>query len=205
MLEAKLLPALLRIVSTDVSLEAKQRALYALSAMIRCRQQCAVTLLRSLLIPPLSPLRNFDQAQRAFVNNGGVNALAALFSKRGTSIKLQIKAVRFLTDLLAEHKDSEAGDDAGLHEAIDANDFCQHILSLLDVKDRDAVYVALEASSQVLSGGLRCKEVIRTRIDSLKREAVDLLSSMDKNEDDLHRWVQELIGEQSTDQPHDEL
>ncbi|KAI1307229.1 Nucleotide exchange factor SIL1 [Halotydeus destructor] len=183
-LESKLLPALLRLLTSDDSLLVKQRSLYALSCLIR----------------------NYPVAQVSFVANGGVNSLSALFSsKRTTSVKLQVKAVSLIIDILAEKANGGQDNndsDRQLIEAFESNEFCDHILTLLKSRERDAVFAALNAASQVINGNWLCKEKIESHIDILKNEALHLLKSYNEDADELHRWVEELIGERPS---HDEL
>jgi hypothetical protein len=70
-------------VSFDSNLDVRNRALFALSAVIR----------------------NFPLAQQAFIVHGGVSAFAKLFNSDSADLlKLQLKIITLLSDLIAEKK-----------------------------------------------------------------------------------------------------
>jgi len=165
-LDINLLPTFLRLLATDSSLLVKQRALYALSCLVR----------------------NQPLAQKAFLSNGGFSTLSKLFGSKGTSLKLQVKAIAFATDLLAERREPT------LVDKFEANDFCRHIVTLINSKDRDAIYGALDAASAVIRMDI-CGATVKQRIDDLKQQALKILKSDDMSESDLKIWLQELLGE----------
>ena len=70
---------LIRMLSTESSVQVKQRIIYALSSLIR----------------------HSPYAQKLFIQLGGIQGFSNLFSQRDTEI-LQMKAVTLVTDVLYE-------------------------------------------------------------------------------------------------------
>jgi len=84
-LEAGLISPLLRLVSLDPEMKVANKALYALSAL----------------------LRNFPEAQTSFVKQGGLGVLTRLFEREGRDhTRLQIKTITLLHDLLVERQNT---------------------------------------------------------------------------------------------------
>lgn len=79
-LAAGLLPQLLRLVALDGSVRVRLRCLYALSCLVR----------------------QMPEAQDSLLHHGGLTVLAGLFTAPAASLKLQLKAVTLLHDLVIE-------------------------------------------------------------------------------------------------------
>ena len=79
MLDAGIMPVLIRMMATKSSAALRNRILFALSSL----------------------LRHFPHAQQHFLQQGGLQALSNVFQAGGTE-KLQLKAVTLVNDLVIE-------------------------------------------------------------------------------------------------------
>lgn len=87
-LESGAVDKVIKILALDGNIDVKLRSVYALSSL----------------------LRRFPLAQKYFIKNGGLNVFTSVFSK-SDNIKLQVKIVTLIYDLLMEHQDAEHGPD----------------------------------------------------------------------------------------------
>ncbi|GLV32293.1 Sil1 nucleotide exchange factor [Carabus blaptoides fortunei] len=85
-LESGAVDKVIKILALDANIDVKLRAVYALSSL----------------------LRRFPLAQKYFIKNGGLNVFTSVFSK-SENIKLQVKIVTLIYDLLMEHQDAVHG------------------------------------------------------------------------------------------------
>ncbi|EFA10120.2 Nucleotide exchange factor SIL1-like Protein [Tribolium castaneum] len=160
-LESGAVGVLLRLVNFESDLGVKTRALSALGAL----------------------LRSFPAAQRKFVESGGLSVLSKFFDS--DDIKLQIKLVTMISDLLVEHEYSVVDENLSkyyvkfdLTKRILEHDWCKKLNKLLlgllitDKDDHDSVEKCLTAmhSLRAHCGDKYEKDLItnlRKRYDSL--------------------------------------
>lgn len=121
-LEADLLPALLRLVALDVSHRVRTTAFFALSCLVR----------------------NFPRAQDKFLAQGGLSVLAALMGPaagdfRGDYIglKLALKALTLLHDLVEEERVTQDSSLEELLASIRLHGICARITPLLEGPEID--------------------------------------------------------------------
>lgn len=120
-IETGALDILLRILSLDNNFAVKNRAVFAIGSL----------------------LRRFPLAQVKFLENAGLSVFSKLFDT--TDIKLQIKIITLLNDLLLEHKSALEEVDSSEHQEklkqyklvhlkqrLKENNFCSLINNLLD-------------------------------------------------------------------------
>lgn len=157
-LESNTMQHLLRLVSFDESPEVQTRALYALSCL----------------------LRNFPAAQKNFVESGGIAALIELFRpQKISSLKLQVKVITLLHDLLSEQHLTEryVEDDKiqqeklrqyksfQLETVLKENGFCSLLPKLLSSPDHDTQEKVISAMQTLVS---TCWDRFIGSLDSLK-------------------------------------
>jgi len=164
-LEANVLTTMLRLLSIDSSIKVKQKALYAIGSIIR----------------------QFPFAQKRFLEAGGLSALASLFnSQKLDSIKLQVKAVTLLNDLIMEQKltskfaqkDDQMGQEKlkqykklNLEREIQLQGFCKMIPSLLASPDLDVREKVLQAMISIQD---ECRPDFRENVEMLRSLSKDL-------------------------------
>nr|XP_037282889.1 nucleotide exchange factor SIL1-like [Rhipicephalus microplus] len=121
-----LLPQLLRLIVLDSSERVRLRCLFALSCLVR----------------------QLPEAQEALLHHGGLTVLAGLFTVPDSSIKLQLKALTLLHDLVVEqHLRHESGQptDSELTQSIQLHGFCSLVPQLLQSSDVDAQEKVVQA------------------------------------------------------------
>lgn len=170
-LESNAMQHLLRLVSFDESHEVQTRALYALSCL----------------------LRNFPAAQKSFVESGGVAALIELFRpQKISSLKLQVKVVTLLHDLLSEQhlteRYVEESDETQqeklrqyksfqLETALKENGFCPLLPKLLNAPDHDTQEKVINAMQTLVSACwdtfIRSLDLLKSLAENYKLAAVE--------------------------------
>lgn len=170
-LEAGALQLLLRLLSTQSSLNVRRKILY-----------CIATL-----------CRHFPYAQIKFLELGGLAAIGDIFNEDGTD-QLRIKVIAFLNDLLMEKKLTEENinmdrssdlekmrqyNQVPLLEAMMEHGWCDRIPSLLQLSDHDSREHVLTAMQTLVDS---CKPKFRQsrdKLDKLKLEYVQLAHEED--------------------------
>lgn len=154
-LAAGLLPQLLRLVALDGSVRVRLRCLYALSCLVR----------------------QMPEAQDSLLHHGGLTVLAGLFTAPAASLKLQLKAVTLLHDLVIEER---LRHDAGhpvhteLTESVQLHGFCGLVPRLLhspDVDVQEKVVQAMQALADICTEEFQQHvPLLRTLLDNYRRE-----------------------------------
>lgn len=183
-LEVGSLPLLIRLVSFDTNSEVRNRALYAISGVVR----------------------NFPLAQKALVENGGLSSFHKVLESSTEVAKLQLRIVTLLSDLMTErsavidqmqemdgNRSSESykflaekkkqHDAAGVAEKVVEQGFCQLLPRLLTDDEHDIVEKVVQA---MLSLSTHCSSQfhpVRNLIHSLG-DRYHKLSSEEETEGD---------------------
>lgn len=192
-LSSGLLPHLLRLVALDGSVRVRLRCLFALSCVVR----------------------QLPEAQDSLLHHGGLTVLAGLFTAPAGSLKLQLKAVTLLHDLVVEQR---LRHDAGhpvyteLTESIQLHGFCGLVPRLLhspDVDVQEKVVQAMQALADICAQEFQ-KHVplLRTLLDNYRREVQLQSSDVDHAADyyeGLLSSVRQLLDSLQQKQRRDEL
>lgn len=190
-LETGAIGTLLRILSLEVSVDVKSRAVFALSCL----------------------LRRFPLAQLRLVENGGIAVLMKLIDK--DSLKIQMKLVTLLNDLLEEHIQAAREDQpeyrellmgqyqlVNLEKLLLHQDWCQYLDKLLislvttDPNDHDSIERCAIAMHTVAS---KCHSHYNKNILLTLQEEYRLLAKIDstKNEDmdnsDIFKYLYDIF------------
>lgn len=192
-LSAGLLPQLLRLVALDGSVRVRLRCLFALSCLVR----------------------QLPEAQDSLLHHGGLTVLAGLFTAPASSLKLQLKAVTLLHDLVIEERLRHDAGHPGrteLTESIQLHGFCSLVPRLLhspDVDVQEKVVQAMQALVDICTGEFQ-KHVplLQTLLANYRREVQ--LQSMDVDHaadyyEGLLNSVSQLVDSLQQKQKKDEL
>lgn len=182
-LESGCIEALSRVLQGNSDHVVKNRAIFALSSL----------------------LRHFPLAQIEFINKGGLGIISKQFDLRDT--KLQLKLATFITDLLQEYdeaiKDTNNPDylkkvdqyvQVNLRPKLSLINWCQNLNNLLfsvviiDRYDHDAIEKTLMAIMLVAD---TCTNAVRDVIDGLEKQYADLALS-EKETDEYFKKMRKL-------------
>ncbi|CAF1145651.1 unnamed protein product [Adineta ricciae] len=92
-------PYLLRLLNIEVDDNIRFRLMFTLSTL----------------------LRNFPQAQRSFLEHGGIETIVTLIDQTEPNNKIQLRAIELMNDLIVE-KDQETADKRNVYDSIDIRD-----------------------------------------------------------------------------------
>lgn len=130
-LESGAVGRLTRLFALEKNEDVKMRAIFSLSSL----------------------LRRFPLAQQHFINNGGLHALEGVFEKPD-SLKIQLKVVTLMYDLLVEQKEAEEDKEN------------------LQFKERRQQYLDINFKKQIINNGW-CKIISDMLVNNLLIEGID--------------------------------
>lgn len=175
----------------------------------------STTLRLKVLYALSSLLRHFPYAQKKFLDLGGLSILTSFFGKDDADIlKLQLKAVTLVHDLVLEHKQALAHSSVAnkvekerlkqyslvkLKEAMEHHGWCRHIPRMLKISDHDLREKVLMAMQVLVD--VCYKEFVKfiPDLEILQREYTQLASEEQEQDDkiyyfgDIYRMINELL------------
>lgn len=183
-MEAGILQRLITILSTDMSMIVRKKALYAVSALIR----------------------HFPYAQKRFLALGGLSVFSQLFTQPYTE-KMRIQVITLLTDLNREKRDSwlnfQHGDtqqkeklrqynEIDILEMMVETGWCEKVTSLLELQDYDTQEKVLATMNEFAAV---CRPSFKLIAPQLKRleTKYDNLCEEDKNANNSDDDVDEFF------------